>query len=72
MSRNRFLTFLMSFLLLLVSSTISRADTSVSGRIASDVTWTLANSPYVVTSTVQVYGTTTAPVTLTIEPGANL
>ena len=41
----------------------------MSGRIAVDTTWTLANSPYVVTSTVQVYGTSSTPVTLTIQPG---
>ncbi len=69
MSRSRFLTFLMPLILILVSTTLSQANTSVGGRIASDTTWTLANSPYIVTSTVQVYGTSTAPVTLTIEPG---
>jgi hypothetical protein len=45
------------------------ADTSVSGAITYDTTWHLANSPYLVTSTVQVYGTASTPVTLTIEPG---
>ncbi|MFA5073213.1 MAG: fibronectin type III domain-containing protein [Nitrospirota bacterium] len=47
----------------------SGQPTSVGGRISADTTWTLANSPYLVTSTVQVYGTATTPVTLTIEPG---
>ncbi len=47
----------------------SLADTTVGGRISADTTWTLTGSPYIVTSTVQVYGTATTPVTLTIEPG---
>jgi len=47
----------------------SLADTTVGGVISSDTTWTLAGSPYIVTSTVQVYGTSTTPVTLTIQPG---
>ncbi|HEY6873966.1 MAG TPA: right-handed parallel beta-helix repeat-containing protein, partial [Geobacteraceae bacterium] len=47
----------------------SLADTTVGGVISSDTTWTLAGSPYNVTSTVQVYGTSTTPATLTIEPG---
>jgi hypothetical protein len=69
MGRNRFVIFIILLLVVLFSSSLSQADTNVSGRIASDTTWTLANSPYIVTSTVQIYGTTTAPVTLTIEPG---
>lgn len=40
-------------------------DTFVSGVITSDTTWTLANSPYVVTDDVQV----TIGVTLTIQAG---
>ena len=47
----------------------SLADTTVGGVIPADTTWTLAGSPYNVTSTVQVYGTSTTPATLTIEPG---
>ncbi len=41
------------------------APTEVSGNITEDTTWTLANSPYIVTETVQVL----EDVTLTIEPG---
>ena len=41
------------------------AQTNVSGGIYSNTTWTLANSPYVVTDTVVVFPN----VTLTIEPG---
>jgi len=54
---------------ILLCSMPSFADTSVSGRISTDTRWTLANSPYIVTSSIQVYGTATTPVTLTIDPG---
>ncbi|RII28373.1 MAG: hypothetical protein CXR31_00305 [Geobacter sp.] len=59
------------FCLFIVFSDVmpSRADTAVGGVISTDTTWTLAGSPYNVTSTVQVYGTSTTPVTLTIQPG---
>jgi hypothetical protein len=67
--RNRLSLFLYSLLALLFYNTAALADTTVGGRISSDTTWTLSASPYVVTSSVQVYGTTTTPVTLTIEPG---
>ena len=40
----------------------------VSGNITEDTTWTFANSPYVVTGTVQVLEDTT----LTIEPGVTV
>jgi hypothetical protein len=52
-------------LLLLVLSVPTFADTDVSGPLFSDTTWTLANSPYIVTADVQV----ASGVTLTIEPG---
>ncbi len=45
------------------------AATSVGGRVSTDTTWTLSGSPYVVTSSVQFYGMTSTPITLTIEPG---
>ena len=59
------------FCLFIVFSDVmpSLADTTVGGVISADTTWTLAGSPYNVTSTVQVYGTSTTPVTLTVEPG---
>jgi hypothetical protein len=69
MLRNGLRVLFISLFILLFSHSPSHADTSVGGRIAADTTWTLAGSPYIATSTVQVYGTTTAPVTLTIEPG---
>ena len=43
----------------------AHADTNVSGIINTDTTWTLANSPYFITDTVQI----PSDVTLTIEPG---
>ena len=42
-----------------------KSQTNVSGAINSDVTWTLANSPYRITGSILI----TEGVTLTIEPG---
>ncbi len=67
--RNVLQVFLCVSIILLLYGAPALADTTVGGRISADTTWTLANSPYVVTSTVQVYGNSTTPVTLTIEPG---
>jgi len=58
--------------LLFVCSLPVYADTTVSGAITTDTTWTLAGSPYVVTGTVYVYGTAATPATLTIEPGVTV
>ena len=44
------------------------ADTEVGGNITEDTTWTKQNSPYVVTSTAQVF----EGVKLTIEPGVTI
>jgi hypothetical protein len=52
-------------LLLFVVSISANAQTSVSGQIATNTTWTLANSPYIVTGNILV----PSGVTLTIEPG---
>ncbi len=48
-----------------VSANQVYAETEVSGNITSDTTWTLANSPYIVTGTIQVLQGSK----LTIEPG---
>src|SRR5438105_1208387 len=53
------------FLSLFVWMGQARAVTNVSGMINQDTTWSLANSPYVVTGSVTV----AAGVTLTIEAG---
>ncbi|MEA3487380.1 MAG: DUF2012 domain-containing protein [Thermodesulfobacteriota bacterium] len=47
---------------------LALADTEVGGNITEDTTWTQANSPYIVTSTVQVFEETK----LTIEPGVTI
>jgi predicted outer membrane repeat protein len=57
------LGLLMPFLIL--NNSPVHADTTVCGLIASDDTWTPANSPYIVTCDVQVM----SGVTLTIQPG---
>lgn len=62
-------TVLFSIALALFYVSNTAADTTVSGAIQTDTTWTLAGSPYIVNSAVSVYGTATTPVTLTIEPG---
>ncbi len=57
--------FLSAFLLLLCLAPISHAQTNVGGAYFSNQTWTLAGSPYIITSDVQI-----APAaTLTIQPG---
>lgn len=43
----------------------SRAATNVSGSISTNTTWTMANSPYIVTSSITV----SSGITLTIESG---
>jgi hypothetical protein len=57
-----------SLILLLAVVNNVVADTPVSGPITSDATWTLANSPYIVTGNVLVMN----GVTLTIEPGVTV
>ncbi len=54
---------------LLVVSRLT-ADTLVSGTISTSTTWTLANSPYVVTGDIKVQGSG-SPV-LTIQPGVTV
>ncbi|MCP3775637.1 hypothetical protein NLX71_20395 [Paenibacillus sp. MZ04-78.2] len=43
----------------------SGTGTQISGNIGQDTVWTKAGSPYIVTTTVLIYG----DVTLSIEPG---
>jgi len=56
----------LAVLLLLIAGSVA-ADTAVSGTIATNTTWSLAGSPYVLTGDVSVGGTS-APV-LTIDAG---
>ncbi|HNL07153.1 MAG TPA: hypothetical protein PKH93_06220, partial [Chitinophagales bacterium] len=46
-------------------SQLALSQTNISGSISQNTTWSLANSPYLVTGTVTVQ----SGVTLTIEPG---
>lgn len=57
--------FILQLLLAFLINGVSHADAKVNGNITTDTTWTLANSPYIMTGTVQVL----EGVTLTIEPG---
>jgi hypothetical protein len=45
------------------------ASTTVSGLISVDTTWSLSGSPYIANSSVQFYGTSSIPITLSIETG---
>jgi hypothetical protein len=57
--------FVFRMLIIGLSSSLMNAQTNVSGRISTDTTWTLANSPYIVTGNILV----DTGVTLIIEPG---
>ena len=57
--------FITTVIILTVVSLAIKGQTNVSGGIYANTTWTLANSPYIVTDTVVVFPN----VTLTIEPG---
>jgi parallel beta-helix repeat protein len=64
--------FLFVFFLCFVP--LAKADTTVGGAITTDTTWTLAQSPYIVTSNLTVKGTdgTDGITTLSIEPGVEV
>jgi parallel beta-helix repeat protein len=62
------LVFVLIIPLLLASKQTAQAATSVGGPIITDTTWTLENSPYIVTASVVV----SAGVTLTIQPGVTV
>lgn len=53
---------------LLLFAQIGKSQTSVSGGIYSNTTWTLANSPYLMSGNIVVF----PGVTLTIEPGVEV
>lgn len=59
---------LLSTLAIVLLITFAHAQTNVSGGIFTNTTWTLANSPYIVTDTVVVFPN----VTLTIQPGVTV
>src|SRR5262245_11252991 len=54
--------------LLLILSSVLKAQTNVSGGIYANATWTLAGSPYIVVDTIVVF----PGVTLTIDPGVTV
>ncbi len=57
---------ILSTIIMIISISFStKAFTNVSGGIYADITWTLANSPYIVVDNVVVF----PGITLTIEPG---
>ncbi len=62
---NRYFALLFILFLAVALPAVVSADTPVSGIIDSDTTWTLSDSPYIVTGSVLV----NSGVTLTIEPG---
>lgn len=65
LKKNFIVYFLACLSVILLSSPQTFADTYVGGIINTDITWTLANSPYTLTNRVQIaYGAT-----LSIEPG---
>jgi hypothetical protein len=62
------LTLFLSFLLPAIGAEAQSGGTTVGGPIFSDTTWTVANSPYLATNSVQVMN----GATLTIEPGVTV
>lgn len=64
----KFLSSISLFLILLTFAVPSQASTTVGGRVDSNTTWTLANSPYILTSTVEI----PRGVSLTVEAGVEI
>ena len=62
------LTLFLSFLLPAIGAEAQSGGTTVGGPIFSDTTWTVANSPYLATNSVEVMN----GATLTIEPGVTV
>jgi hypothetical protein len=62
------LLLLMLMSMFLMNGPIVRANTEVGGPITADTTWTAANSPYIVTTSIDVQ----QGVVLTIEPGVTV
>ncbi len=59
---------LLNLIAILLFSSKSFAQTFISGNIATDSTWTLAASPYIITDTTRIL----TGATLTIEPGVTV
>ena len=68
MKKNILSTFCLGFLLSASFLPFVHAATNVSGTISTPTTWTLTNSPYIVTGNVTV----NSGITLTIEPGVEV
>ena len=66
--------FLLFPLFFFISQICAFADTTVGGTIATDTVWSLAGSPYIVTSNIIVQGTDgdDGITTLRIEPGVRV
>jgi hypothetical protein len=62
------INFLLTSIAILLIVQSSKSQTTVSGGIYSNTTWTLANSPYLMTGNIVVFPS----VTLTIEPGVEV
>ena len=62
---NRYLALLFILFLAITLPAVASADTNVSGVISTDTTWTLSDSPYIVTGSTLV----NSGVNLTVEPG---
>jgi parallel beta-helix repeat protein len=67
-TKSFFIGLFLSLILCLTIVNSGAADTTVSGIINNDTTWTLANSPYIVTGNLLV----SEGITLTIEPGVEV